>query len=284
MDNTSDSIKVHVPPIKIQGIKTKLVPVIKSNIKISSNTTWVEPFMGSGVVGFNVSASTAVFSDINPHIIEFYNAIKDRRVTSSIVREYLSEQGRILSERDAEYYYEVRSRFNDDGDPLDFLFLNRACFNGMMRFNSDNKFNVPYCHKPNRFSKSYITKIVNQVKYVEDQLSCKDWKFVCQDYRETILRCDEDAFIYCDPPYIDIHVDYYDTWDERCEFSLRDALVSSKCRFMLSSWDHNQYRHNTYLESVWGFCKKLNVDHYYHVGAKEANRSKMVEAILMNYD
>ncbi|MBR0204582.1 MAG: DNA adenine methylase, partial [Synergistaceae bacterium] len=70
------SEKIFVPPIKIQGIKTKLVPLIKQNISLSKNTLWLEPFMGSGVVGFNVRPERAVFADINPHIINFYNAIK----------------------------------------------------------------------------------------------------------------------------------------------------------------------------------------------------------------
>ena len=56
--------KIFVPPIKIQGIKTKLVPLIKKNICVDENTIWIEPFMGSGVVGFNVRPSKAIFSDI----------------------------------------------------------------------------------------------------------------------------------------------------------------------------------------------------------------------------
>lgn len=42
--------KIHVPPIKIQGIKTKLVPWIKRNVELTDVDLWVEPFLGSGVV------------------------------------------------------------------------------------------------------------------------------------------------------------------------------------------------------------------------------------------
>lgn len=65
--------KVFVPPIKIQGIKTKLVPLIKQSVAMQTDSVWIEPFMGSGVVGFNVEPHQAVFADTNPHIIEFYN-------------------------------------------------------------------------------------------------------------------------------------------------------------------------------------------------------------------
>ena len=49
-------MKVIVPPIKSQGIKTKLVPWIVDVIAqsgISTNANWIEPFFGTGVVGFN---------------------------------------------------------------------------------------------------------------------------------------------------------------------------------------------------------------------------------------
>lgn len=40
--------KVYVPPVKIQGIKTKLVPFISKGIDIEEDVIWFEPFMGSG--------------------------------------------------------------------------------------------------------------------------------------------------------------------------------------------------------------------------------------------
>ncbi len=70
------SEKIFVPPLKIQGIKTKLVPLIRENVILDKETIWYEPFMGSGVVGFNVEPERAVFADVNPHIINFYNRIK----------------------------------------------------------------------------------------------------------------------------------------------------------------------------------------------------------------
>ena len=39
-----------VPPIKIQGIKTKLVPFIAASIYWDDNGTYFEPFMGSGLL------------------------------------------------------------------------------------------------------------------------------------------------------------------------------------------------------------------------------------------
>lgn len=276
--------KLIVPPIKIQGIKTKLVPFIKSLIPPQDDNLWIEPFMGSGVVGFNVAPRRAIFADINPHIINFYNRIKSKDITSSTVRQFLSKEGKILAEKDIEHYYFVRERFNKYHDPLDFLFLNRSCFNGMIRFNKKLSFNVPYGHKPNRFSKAYITKITNQVANIERLILNNDWYFICQSFEETVAMADTKSFIYCDPPYIGRNVDYYDSWNEQEETALCNSLLDSKVYFILSTWDHNQYRKNNYIESTWSFCKKFTKEHFYHLGAKEQNRHSMTEALLLNYD
>lgn len=276
--------KIHVPPIKIQGIKTKLVPLIKDNIIMDKEMLWVEPFMGSGIVGFNIRPQQAIFADTNPHIINFYNNIKQKNIDSYIVRNFLESEGDKLEKGDDEYYYEVRERFNKNHSSLDFLFLNRSCFNGMIRFNKNYKFNVPYGHKPQRFSKAYITKIVNQVKYVEQMLCISDWNFICQSFDNTINSIQEErAFIYCDPPYIGRNVDYYDSWSEDEETKLKKMLISNNNYFMLSTWDHNKYRKNEYVDTLWGFCKKINKEHFYYVGANENNRNSIVEALLINY-
>jgi DNA adenine methylase len=276
--------KVYVPPIKIQGIKTKIVNMISDHVYLTDNSVWYEPFMGSGVVGLNLAPHRAVFSDTNPYVIEFYNGIKSGQITSGIVKEFLKCEGAILAEKDDEHYYAIRERFNQHHDPLDFLFLNRSCFNGMIRFNRYYKFNVPYGHKPQRFAKAYVTKIVNQVKRLETVFSENDWVFVCCSFEETIAKAGTEDFIYCDPPYIGRHVDYYDSWDEDHEIALRNALFQSGAKFMVSTWDENKYRKNPYIDTIWKGCYKLNKEHYYHIDGKEENRNFMMEALLTNYD
>ena len=278
------SEKIFVPPIKIQGIKTKLVPAIKNIVLHEKYSLWIEPFMGSGVVGFNVRPERAVFADINPHIINFYNAIKSGKINSDIVRVFLQDNGERLAAEDEKFYYFIRERFNENHDPLDFLFLNRSCFNGMVRFNKDYKFNVPYGHKPERFSRAYMTKIINQVRYVEECLKIYDWSFMCSSFEDSLAIAEAGNFVYCDPPYIGRHVDYYDSWDEDSELALSSLLKKSKAKFMLSTWDHNEFRTNECIDKIWSFCHKINFEHFYHVGAKETNRHSMTEAILMNYN
>lgn len=272
-----------IPPIKCQGIKSKLVGFIEDTIDWNEQGVWIEPFLGSGVVGFNIAPRRALFCDTNPHIIAFYKEVQAGSINESTVKQYLSQEGKVLSENGKDYYYEVRSRFNMTGFPLDFLFLNRACFNGLIRFNGKGKFNVPFGHKPNRFSKAYISKIANQVNWVAERAMANDWTFECQDFRDTLRQANAGDFIYCDPPYAGRHADYFNRWDGVSEKALVDCLRGSEARFMLSTWHSNKYRHNANLDDLWSDFNQITREHFYHVGAKEKNRNPMLEALVTNF-
>jgi DNA adenine methylase len=133
--------RVIVPPIKCQGIKTRIVRFILENIYWNGKGRWIEPFLGSGVVLFNVQPEKAIINDINPHIIRLYQMIYRGDLSPEEVRTYLTNEGRKLLSKGEEYYYVVRERFNKTGNPLDFIFLNRSCFNGVIRFNSKGESN-----------------------------------------------------------------------------------------------------------------------------------------------
>jgi DNA adenine methylase len=259
------------------------VPWIKEQAEFSASGCWVEPFMGSGVVGFNMRPNKAVFADVNPHIINFYNAIKDGNITSATAKEFLEKEGTLLAQKGEEHYYAIRERFNESGNPFDFLFLSRACFNGIIRFNKQGRYNVPFGHKPERFAQAYITKITNQIKYVESALKQYDWTFVCADFRKVTAGATHQDFLYFDPPYIGRHTDYYNSWTEKDEEELFDQLVATPAKFILSTWHSNQYRHNTVLDKHATRFTILTKEHFYHVGASEDNRNAMLEAIVLNY-
>ena len=277
--------KVVVPPIKSQGIKTKLIPWIHALVPENQNR-WIEPFMGTGVVAFNIKARDYLLSDINPHLINFYDAIKNNEINSLSVKRYLELEGLNLKMADNdgyEHYKFIKNRFNDSFNPLDFLFLSRAGFNGMIRFNSKGKWNIPFCKKPERFSKSYITKIVNQVSKVS-QLINHNWTFINKDFREIILLAKEGDFIYCDPPYHGRYVDYYNGWTDDDENDLYELLLTTKARFILSTWHHNDYRQNEMINKYWNKFNIVTKDHFYHSGGKIENRKSVVEALAFNFE
>jgi DNA adenine methylase len=273
---------IKAPPIKCQGIKTKLVNFIAQNIEWDGSGRWIEPFLGSGVVLFNLQPQRALIADTNKHIINLYKRIQNGDITPELVREFLISEGEKLSRTGTgkdSYYYEVRKRFNREHNSLDFLFLSRACFNGMMRFNGKGEFNVPFCRKPDRFKQAYITKIVNQVKWVRDIMKDKDWEFVAQPWQQTIGQAREGDFIYLDPPYIGRHTDYFNSWDEEEATSLAIATQLTPAGFALSMWAENSYRKNDHLKEWNGVVRTMT--HFYHVGATENLRNEMQEALVI---
>ncbi len=276
-------MKVQVPPIKSQGIKTKLVPWIKNIIPLNFEGVWIEPFLGTGVVAFNIVPQKAVLADSNPYIISLYKAISTGEITPEITKQFLKYEGGKLLSLGEDHYYRIRERFNKYHEPLDFLFLNRSCFNGMIRFNKKGGFNVPFCRKPQRFAQSYVTKIVNQVRYIYSLLQAKDYIFLCQDFSKTIINGTDKDIIYCDPPYIGRHVEYFNGWNEKKEVLLNKLLGETESRFILSTWHSNDFRENEYLKTIWATYYLLTREHFYHVGGKEKNRNAMLEALVTNF-
>lgn len=281
-----------IPPIKSQGIKTKLVPwindvILRSGIDISKSN-WIEPFFGTGVVGFNSPLKGKfIVGDTNPHIISFYNGILKREITPMNMRAYLERESKILSSSDEDgyaYYREVKNRFNCFHNSFDFIFLSRAGFNGMMRFNRKGEWNIPFCKKPNRFSPAYITKICNQVNAVQQIITNKTWEFNNQGFIETIKRAQKGDLIYCDPPYFGRYVDYYNGWTEKDEQELFNVLSETKASFILSTWHHNEFRDNEMIARYWNRFNILTQEHFYHSGGHIENRHSIIEALVFNFE
>lgn len=283
-------MKVIVPPIKSQGIKTKLVPWIKDLVTIANQKgKWIEPFLGTGVVAFNSGYRKAVLNDTNPHIIGFYKGIQDKSVSALLMKQYLEEEGKLLSEAENngyEHYLKVRSRFNSgEFSPYDFIFLSRAGFNGMMRFGSKGNWNIPFCKKPDRFAQAYITKITNQVAMVSQMIQPEpNWIFYNKSFAEILPLATENDIIYCDPPYYGRHVDYYNGWTEKDEELLFNLLSVTKAKFILSTWHHNDWRENEMIKKFWNKFNIVTKDHFYHNGGNIENRRTVVEALVCNFD
>lgn len=281
-------MRIIVPPIKSQGIKTKLVPWIME-LSPACKGRWIEPFMGTGVVAFNTTSKKAILSDTNPHIINFYKEVQKKNITPALMREYLKEEGRLLSSAENNgynHYLEVRTRFNSgEFSPYDFIFLSRAGFNGMMRFGSKGNWNIPFCKKPDRFAPAYITKIVNQLADVSKIIQPEpDWMFFNKSFEEIIPLATEDDIIYCDPPYYGRYTDYYNGWSEKDEECLYTLLSQTKAKFILSTWHHNEWRSNEMINKYWGRFNLMTKDHFYHSGGNLENRKPIVEALIFNFD
>ena len=237
--------------------------------------------MGSGVVAFNLAPQAALLTDTNVHIIRFYQAIQNGEMNRETSREFLECEGKKLAAGEAAYYYEVRQRFNEKHSPFDFLFLNRSCFNGVMRFNRQGGFNVPFGHKPQRFAPAYITKIVNQIGWVAKQMQGKEWEFQVAPWQETLAQAAPNDFVYLNPPYIGRTADYFNCWDIEEAENLAETTRRLPGGYALSMWLENRYRKNEHIAQVWSEGELRVCSHFYHVGASEGLRNEMDEALVI---
>jgi DNA adenine methylase len=128
-----------------------------------------------------------------------------------------------------------------------------------------------------------VTKITNQIAWASTIIKARKFIFKCQDFNKTISETSSSDIIYCDPPYIGRHVDYYNGWDDSHEQELFRQLSEFNGNFILSTWHHNDYRINEYINGLWSKHYVLTREHFYHVGGKEKNRNPVIEALVTNF-
>lgn len=274
-----------IPPIKIQGKKTKLIPKIMEIAQAQLDehpeiTTWVEPFLGSGVVAFNGAClgqiKKVVVNDINPHIIQFYDCINSGTLSGDMVRETLGKYGQELSRKGEKYYNEIRDRFNNDYNVMDFLFLTRTGFNGVMRFNSKGRWNVPFCKLNDRLNKDVVEDLAHSVDELSNLFSKKEFEFHNESFEN--LMDISDAIYYCDPPYYGLNVQYYKGWEEEQEILLNKKL-SDKV-FIYSTWINDGHKDNPMIKKHWDKYIVDRQNHKYNVANKASDRKGIVEGII----
>ncbi|MEX0480243.1 Dam family site-specific DNA-(adenine-N6)-methyltransferase, partial [Klebsiella pneumoniae] len=112
-------------------------------VHIPAGKRLIEPFVGGGAVFLNSDKhADYLLADVNPDLINLYQML-------AVVPDEVELKARWKFEhmRSSDGYELIRSEFN--AQTLDateraaaFLYLNRHCFNGLMRYNQANKFNV----------------------------------------------------------------------------------------------------------------------------------------------
>ena len=106
---------------------------------------YIEPFLGGGSVFFSLQPKVATLADINRELINLYMIMRDE--PDKLKNQMIDHQ----KKHTKEYYYELRDAIptNDVECASRFLYLNRACYNGMYRVNKQGRFNVPIGTKNN---------------------------------------------------------------------------------------------------------------------------------------
>jgi len=282
-------MKTLVTPIKIQGKKTKLIDNIFeiAQHQLSDHPeidTWVEPFLGSGAVVFNCSRHSqiknVIVNDINPHIINFYKGINDGVITATEIQSSFRDFSDKLKEGGYDFYNEIKDRFNKNFDTMDFLFLTRTGFNGLMRFNNSGKWNVPFCKLNNRLSDRVINDLADSVQELSELFNSKNFEFHNESFENVIMSAPETSIFYCDPPYYGLETQYYKGWGEQNEIQL-NKLLQNKV-FIYSTWIDDGNKENPMIEKLWGQYEKESISHKYNVAQKASERKNVTEGLIFN--
>ena len=274
-----------IPPIKIQGKKTKIVPKIMeiADGLLSEHPeidTWVEPFLGSGVVAFNCPGriKKVIVNDINPHIIKFYKGVADGIITPDKIKEVFNTHNQNLLKDGYDYYNQIKDRFNQSFDTMDFLFLTRTGFNGVMRFNNSGKWNVPFCKLNNRLSKNVIDDLASSVDELSRLFKSKEFIFYNKSFEDVIESAPENSIFYCDPPYYGLQVQYFKGWGKEDEIRLNEMLKDKM--FIYSTWLEDGIRENPMINEYWGGYEIEGKKHKYYVAEKAEKRNQVTEGLI----
>lgn len=289
------------PFVKWVGGKSQLIDELEKMLLANEEKTltkYCEPMVGGGALLFNILSKydfkELYISDINPELINAYNAIKnnvDKLITKLKEMQLaflpMDENGRKY------YYYSVRDKFNATkltditaiSKAAYFIFLNKTCFNGLYRVNKKGQFNVPMGTYKN-------PTICDEENLLNISKVLKNVTIVCGDYSLAKEFIDQNTFVYLDPPYRPISetsafTSYNsDTFDDNQQIRLAkfiDEINSKGARIVLSNSDpKNVNKEDTFFDDLYKGYKIKRVSASRMINSKADNRGKINELLICN--
>lgn len=237
------------PLVKYRGGKSKEIPSFIKYIPEQFDT-YYEPFFGGGAVFFHLEPKKAVINDVNVRLMAFYEDIKSKY---DVVRQQLDELHELYEANQADYkhlkalapeervenkneslYYELRAMFNHKIeskylDSVVYFFINKTAYSGMIRYNAQGEYNVPFGRYQN-----FNTKLVTQ----EHHKLLQRTELFMGDYSAVFEMATKNDFMFLDPPYDCIFNDYGNIetengFDEAEHRRLAENFRKLKCKAMM---------------------------------------------------
>ena len=237
------------PILKYRGGKSKEIKEI-INFMPNFKGRYIEPFFGGGSLFFYLEPENSIINDLNESLIKFYKEIsvnyeKVKTELTDLEKKYLqnrkvfenakskSPDKRVLDPNE-ELYYLIRDMYNGEikskySYATLYYFINKTSYSGMIRYNSQGKFNVPY----GRY-KNFNTQLLT---VEHSDLLSKSCIFQ-KDYIEIFKMAKEDDFIFLDPPYDCVFSDYgnpdmKDGFGDERHIKLANDFKNLKCKALM---------------------------------------------------
>lgn len=276
------------PILKWAGGKRQLLPVI-SPLLPEKYSTYIEPFIGGAAVLLHLQPKNAIINDYNAELINVYQVVKESPGDLLAELEYHSKMN---TEIGKEHFYSIRSwdrepetfpiNYTDVQKAGRIIYLNKTCFNGLFRVNSQGQFNTPYGKyvNPNIINKPSIMALSKY--FNENNISIKRG-----DYKEALKNLPEDSFVYLDPPYLPIsdsssftgYTDNGFTFQDQIDLRDQCNLLNEQgIKFLLSNSNHPK------IFELYNDYDIKEVPAKRAINSNGNKRGQINEVLIKNYD
>lgn len=272
---------VYRPFLKWVGGKGQLLPALIERVgRLGGFRAYHEPFVGGGALFFALRTQGllddgACLSDVNARLIEAYQGVANHLdEVIALLREHADRHS-------TEYFYATRSvepaTLPERAARL--IYLNRTCFNGLYRENSQGRFNVPIgryvnptiCDEPTLRAASRALQGVD--------LSARPFDRVLEAARPGDL-------VYFDPPYVPLTTTASFTAYAQDGFSMADqARLAVVCATLADRGVHVMLS-NSKTDPVMELFARFRIDIVQAaraVNSRADRRGKVDEVVVTSF-
>jgi DNA adenine methylase len=245
---------------------------------------YFEPFVGSGAVFFYIiqkyKPKEVFLSDINEELINAYIIIRDD--VERLIIELKQHKEYHIADR-KKYYYEIRSvepeKLPDLERAARFIYLNKTCFNGLYRVNSQGKFNVPMGDYKN-------PEVFQEEKLRRISVFLKDVKLKVMSFEKIVPLVKKGDFVYMDPPYYPLKKGKSFTTYTKDNFLEKEQELLAQVFAKLSENGCFCMESNSDTEFIKGLYEKFNI-HIVRakrmINSDKNGRKEINELVITNY-
>lgn len=275
--------------LKYPGGKYNLLPEIEKILPSDHYDLFAEPFMGGGSVAFNLGRrySGMVLNDANADVIQFWRSVADRPSDLANTIKSLAET---RSKSDFLKFRDVFNTKSSDLTDIDraaiFYYLNKECFNGLIRYNSKGNFNVPYGKYKNfKHIKPEHLQEISTILNNNVTLSSVDYQKFIYVHLGKIIKQGQKLIVYIDPPYLPISktsnfTSYWKPFGVQQHEELKlalDFLDSNGVPFILSNSASSE------TKRIFNTYKFREVMASRNISCKGDTRGKISEYLITNF-